>query len=339
MIKIGVIGLGYWGPNLLRNFANMPNVKISALCDRDKGVLDNVSKKFPDAVASVEAEEIMDREIIDAVVIATSTKTHYSLARIALEKNLHAFVEKPLATNPEECEHLIKLATQKGLVLLVGHVFLYTAAVRKLKELVLDGSLGNISHISSSRLNLGPVRQDVNALWDLTPHDISMMIYLIGESPIAVNCQGLAHLNKKVHDVCLLSLHFKNNAMGIINVSWLDPNKTRLMTIVGDKKMAVYNDIEPLEKIKIYDKGVNAPKHSDSYGDFQFSYRYGDTYSPMLNDTEPLKNECQAFIECVKNGKKLLTDGKNGLEVVKVLHAADISLHSGGGRVEIETAC
>ena len=336
MIRVGIVGLGYWGPNLARNFANVPGSQLSALCDLSPERLAHVSAQFPNAYATRDPEEVLSSRVIDATVIATPTSTHYHLARKALEHGLHTFVEKPLATSSEECEDLIGLADDMGVVLFVGHVFLYSAPVIKLRELIATGELGNISYISSVRLNLGPIRHDVNALWDLAPHDISIVLELMGRLPVSVNCQGLAYLSRTVHDVCSLTLHFGNNTMALIHVSWLDPNKRRLMTVVGDKKMAVYDDIEPLEKIKVYDKGVEAPGYSDSFGEFQYSYRYGDSYCPRLVQVEPLKAECRNFIDCVKERKRPKSDGRHGLDVVRVLQAADSSLLNGGARVLVE---
>ncbi len=335
MLRVGVIGLGYWGPNLVRNFAGLANCQMAAICDLNRERLQHVYSQFPTVFATTNMEEMLNRDLIDAAVIATPTKTHYPVAKKALENGLHTFVEKPLATTSSECEELIQLAEQKGVVLFVGHIFLYSAAVSKLKELVVSGELGNLCYISSTRLNLGPVRQDVNALWDLAPHDISIILDLMNSCPTNVNCHGLAYLNKNVHDVCSLSIDFENNSMAIVHVSWLDPRKRRIMTIVGDKKMAIYNDIEQLEKIKIYDKGVEAPAYSDTFGEFQFSYRYGDIHCPRLVEVEPLKSECQHFLECVNDGKRPKTDGRNGLEVVRVLQMAEHSLLNGGGRVEL----
>jgi len=336
MIRVGIIGLGYWGPHLLRTFAALPDSQVTAVSDLSSERLKHVCAQYPNVYATDNAEMILSRETVDAVVIATPTKTHYPLARKALEQGLHTFVEKPLATSVSECEDLIELAERREVVLFVGHVFLYTSAVSKLKELVVRGELGNVCYISSTRLNLGPIRQDVNALWDLAPHDISIILHLMDSSPVSVNCQGLAYLNKRVHDVCSVNIQFKDNSMAIVHVSWLDPNKSRLLTVVGDKKMAIYNDIEPLEKIKVYDKGIEVPAYADSFGEFQFSYRYGDTYSPRLVEIEPLKAECQHFIDCVKEDKKPKTDGRNALEVIRVLQAAEHSLFNGGGRVEVE---
>ncbi len=334
-VRVGIIGLGYWGPNLTRVLNGLRDCRVTAICDRCEDRLNEFAAMLPDALTFRDAQDFLSTDHVDAVVIATPTTSHFALARAALERGIHTFVEKPLATSTRECEQLVKLADAQNRTLFVGHVALYSAPVRKLKELLDSGEIGELSYISSSRLNLGPVRHDVNALWDLAPHDVATMLYLMGSPPVSVSCSGLAYLNQKVHDVCALSLNFENNRMGIIHVSWLDPHKRRLLTMVGNKRMVIYDDIEPLEKIKVYDRGVEAPSYADSFGEFHFSYRYGDTYSPRLIEAEPLKVECQSFIESIIEGKQPLTDGRNGLEVVRVIEAADHSLHNGNGRVEL----
>jgi predicted dehydrogenase len=336
MIRVGIIGLGYWGPNLARCFGNTADTQLVAICDRDAESLERVSKQFPHVRTYSSHEEVIHGDLVDAVVIATPTATHFPIARQALSAGLHTFVEKPLATSSAECQELIDLAEQQQRMLFVGHVFLYSAPVAKLRHLVLNGDLGELCYISSKRLNLGPVRQDVNALWDLAPHDISIILELMGELPLSVSCSGLDYLKAKVHDVCSLTLHFDDNRMGIVHVSWLDPHKRREMTVVGSRKMAVYDDLSPLEKIKVYDIGVEAPAYAGSFGEFQYSYRYGDTYSPRIQEVEPLKAECQGFIDCIRNRTSPRTDGQNGMDVVKILEAAERSLHGDGGRVQVE---
>ncbi len=334
MVRVGIIGLGHWGPNLKRIIGDFSDSEITAICDLSDDRL-NVSNNST-VFKTKNANELIDKRIIDAVIIATPTNTHYPLAKLALERGIHAFVEKPLATKSFECEELINIAKDKKLILFVGHVFLYNNAVNTMKKLIDDGELGKVIHINASRLNLGPVRQDVNALWDLAPHDISIILELLGRLPRSVNCQGLAFLKPGVHDVCSLTMNFEDNCMATIHVSWLDPNKTRLMTIVGDKKMAVFDDNEQLEKIKVFDKSVNGNRYTNgSYEDFQFSNRYGDTWIPWLNLVEPLKAECHNFLECVIENKVPKSDGKNGMDVVRVLEAADISLQNGGGKVTV----
>lgn len=335
MIRIGIIGLGYWGPNLARVLDGLEECSVTAICDRRSDRLQHYARLFPNAIATRQSDEILDRDMVDAVVIATPTATHYQLASQALKQSIHTFVEKPLATTTAQCEQLIALSGENDAVLFVGHVFLYSAPVAKLKELVTSGELGDLYYISSSRLNLGPVRYDVNALWDLAPHDISIMLDLMGDSPVSVSCAGMAYLKDEVHDVCSLALNFNKKRMGIIHVSWLDPHKKRVMTVVGSKKMAIYDDIEPLEKIKVYDRSVDAPPHTDSYGDFRVSYRYGDTYSPRLDEVEPLRAECRNFVQSIIAGSKPKTDGYNGLGVVRVIEAAQNSLQNGNGSVKL----
>ena len=337
MVRIGIIGLGHWGPNLVRNFDSLPGAKVTSFCDSDYKRLSQVSERFPNVYGTDDANEIIDKKLIDAVVIVTPTSTHYSLAKKALEQGIHAFVEKPLTKTTKECQELINISNAHKTVLQVGHVFLYNSAVMKLKDLVDKNVLGNISYISSDRLNLGPIRQDVNALWDLAPHDISIVLNLINSDPVSVNCQGVAHINKKIHDVCSLGITFENGSMALIRVSWLDPNKTRRMTVVGDKQMAVYDDIDPMEKIKVFDKGVETEYYTDTFGEFQINCRYGDTFSPRIAEIEPLKAECEHFIDCIKDGKKSKTDGENGLEVVRILEAADKSLENSGGMIKLDT--
>ena len=293
MLRIGVVGLGYWGPNLVRCFQDIPECQVAYICDRDTAKLRQVCDRFPDVVGTTEDTDVLRRDRVDAVVIATPTKTHYRLARRALEAGIHTFVEKPLATSREECLDLIELASAHQCVLFVGHVFLYSAAVAKLKEIVSQGELGTICYISSTRLNLGPVRHDVNVLWDLAPHDTSIILELMCQSPISVSCSGLAYLDQNIHDVCNLTMQFPDNRIGIVHVSWLDPHKRRVMTVVGNKKMAVYDDIAPLEKLRIYDNGVETVPYTSSFGEFLYSYRYGDILSPRIKETEPLRGNTQ----------------------------------------------
>ncbi|MEZ6091529.1 MAG: Gfo/Idh/MocA family oxidoreductase [Pirellulaceae bacterium] len=335
MIRVGIVGLGYWGPNLVRCFSDIAGVKVTAVCDQSRDHLCRITDHFRGVVPFESFDEMLDRDVIDAVVIATPTGTHYTLARKALDHDMHVFVEKPLARTSEECRKLIELANVRNRLLFVGHVFLHSAPVTKLRELVASGELGNINYISSRRLNLGPVRSDVSALYDLAPHDISMMLYLLGQQPETVACSGFDRLHPGIHDVCNVTLKFAGNRMGMIHVSWLDPRKERVLTIVGDRKMAVYDDLEQ-EKIKIFDKGIDAPAQtSGDFADFQLSYRYGGSYSPFVQEREPLKAECAEFIRCIVDGDVPLTDGVNGLHVVEVLEAAHHSLQAGGMPVEL----
>lgn len=335
MLRIGIVGLGYWGPNLVRCLSSSNNCEVTTVCDLSAERLKSIEAKFPNLRLTDDSDELLGGDSVDAVVIATPTKTHFKLAKQALLSGKHVFVEKPLATSSIECQELIEIADQRGLTLFVGHVFLHSAPVRKLRELVNSGELGDVYYISSKRLNLGPVRRDVNALWDLAPHDISVMLDLLGDAPHAVSCCGASYLNEGVQDVCNLTLHFAGGKMGMVHVSWLDPRKDREMTVVGSEKMVVFDDLEPLEKIKVYDRGVEAPRTS-SFGEFQYSYRYGDMYSPRLEQVEPLSSECEDFISAILHGQRPTTDGINGLRVVEVLEAAAESLRLSGSCVHVK---
>jgi predicted dehydrogenase len=334
MIRIGIVGLGYWGPNLVRCFSEISDCKVTAVCDQSYDQLFRIKDRYPSVYPIEDYDALLDRKIVDALVIATPTDTHFALAAKALEKGVHVFIEKPLAKTSEQCRTLIKLAELNHCTLFVGHVFLHSSPVLTLKESIDSGELGKINYISSRRLNLGPVRKDVSALYDLAPHDISMMMFLLGMKPERVSCTGIDLLKPGNHDVCNLSMHFPQNKMGMIHVSWLDPRKERVLTVVGDKKMAVYDDLEQ-EKIKIYDKGIEAPATTGDFAEFQISYRYGGSYSPFIKEKEPLKAECADFIRCIREKSRPLTGGENGLAVVEVLEAANESLMRDGQPVDL----
>lgn len=329
MIRVGIVGLGYWGPNLVRCFSELPDCKVTAVCDQSYDSLIRIKDRFPSVFPFESYDAMLERDIVDAVVIATPTASHHPLARKALEKDIHVFVEKPLARTSSECRDLMELAEERQRTLFVGHVFLHAAPVQKLRDTIQSGELGRISYISSRRLNLGPIRQDVSSLFDLAPHDISMITYLMDEQPERVSCSGLAHLKEGIHDVCNISMQFSGNRMGIVHVSWLDPRKERTLTVVGDTKMAVYDDLAQ-EKIKIYDKGITAPPASGDFADFQMACRYGGSYSPFVQEKEPLKAECAEFLRCIRENYEPTTGGLNGLQVVEVLEAAHDSMMDHG---------
>lgn len=334
MIRVGIVGLGYWGPNLVRCFNELPNCKVTAVCDRSVDQLLKIKDRFPAACPYEDFEAMLQSQTVDAVVIATPTSSHFHLAMLALEMGIHVFVEKPLAETSEMCEKMIRMAETTSTTLFVGHIFLHSSPVAKLRSLIDEGELGRINYISSRRLNLGPIRQDVSALYDLGTHDISMMLYLLGDRPLQVSCTGIDLIRKGNHDVVNLSMLFPNKRMGIVHVSWIDPCKERVLTVVGDRKMAVYNDLDQ-EKIKIYDKGITTPMSTGDFADFQISYRHGGSYSPFLNEKEPLKAECAEFIRCIISGEKPITNGQNGKEVVEVLEAANESLLNNGKPVSL----
>ncbi|HEX5418329.1 MAG TPA: Gfo/Idh/MocA family oxidoreductase [Chloroflexota bacterium] len=331
ILKIGVIGYGYWGPQLVRNFQDLPLTTVSVVADLDPRRLDRVSRTFPSVSVTRDFRDLFDSEI-DAVVIATSPSTHYPLGAECLAHGKHVLIEKPLARSRAEAEGLIELAEARGLTLMVGHTFEYNPAVETLKQLIASQAIGRVYYTNAVRTNLGIFQKDVNVLWDLAPHDISILMYILDLDPIDVSACGQAYVQRGIHDVARLVVNFENQVQSHILVSWLDPCKVRRITVVGDKKMVVYDDVEALEKIKVYDTGVDTPEHVDSYGEFQLSYRYGDITIPRVPAQEPLKVECSHFADCILGGHRPRSDGTVGLKVVKVLEAAEKSLRNGGGR-------
>lgn len=335
-MKLAVIGCGYWGPNLVRNFVQSNKVDGIICCDLDPKRLDRMKNLYPSVEGLTDYKKLLERPDLDAVAIATPVKTHHPIAKDFLLHGKHVLMEKPFTHSYETAHELIKLAEEKKLILMVDHTFEYTAAVNKIKAIIENGELGKILYISCVRVNLGLFQPDINVVWDLAPHDISTILYILGEMPVTVNCQGKAHFHAGIEDVATTTLNFKNGIIAFIHSSWLDPNKIRRTTIVGTRRMLVYDDIEPQEKIKIYDKGVEVPPYYDTYADFHFSYRYGDIYSPRIEDYEPLKKECDHFIDCIKRGIPPLTDGYNGLRVVSILEASSKSLRLSGKAVQVQ---
>jgi len=335
MVNVAVVGAGYWGPNLIRNFVQLDGASLKAVCDLDEGKLKKIKSLYPAVDAVTDYDALLKRKDIDAVAIATSPSTHYPLVKKALEAGKHVLVEKPFTLESKHGEELIALAKGKKLVLMVGHTFEYTPAVNKLKGLITSGELGEIYYVYIHRLNLGLFQKDTNVVWDLAPHDISILLYILGEKPVSVSATGASHVVKGVEDVAFLTIKFGNGRLGHIHVSWLDPSKIRKTVVVGSKKMVVYDDVEPLEKIKIFDKGVK--KHDDykTFGEFQLSYNYGDIHIPKLSTAEPLGIECSHFIECVKEGKTPRSSGEVGLNVVRVLEAAEKSIKNNGTEVRL----
>jgi len=334
ILNIAIAGCGYWGPNLVRNFSSLAGCRVKQVCDTSERRLAHMRNLYPSIATTERFDNLVNDEELDAIVIATPVHLHHQLAKKCLLAGKHAFIEKPMATSSADCEELVSLATGRNLTLMVGHTFIYSTPVRKIKEIVDSGEIGEIQYISSRRLNLGLFQKDINVTWDLAPHDISIILYLIGKPPSSVNCQGKAHVNMNIEDVTNMSLNFDNGGFAIIHSSWLDPNKVREMIIVGSKKMIVYNDNEPLEKIKIFDKRVEAPPHYDT--EFHYSYHYGDAHIPYLKQVEPLKVEAEHFLDCIRNGKRPETNGLDGLRVVQILEAASRSLKTDGRKVEID---
>lgn len=332
-ISVGVVGCGYWGPNLIRNFKSLTNCKVRAMCDMQESRLSHLRVLYPDVEAVTDYEHLLNGMDLDAVVIATPVKHHFPLAKAALLAGKHTLIEKPMAASTAECEELIDLAESKGLVLMVGHTFLYSSPVRKITEIVRAGDIGDIRYINSRRLNLGLFQKDINVAWDLAPHDISIILHVLGEFPLAVNCQGNAHVTPNIEDITNMSLTFRQNRFATIQSSWLEPRKIREMTIVGTRRMIVYDDLQTHEKIRIYDVRVERPPHYDTFAEFHYSYHYGDSYIPHIKHEEPLKSECQHFLECIENGNEPLTSGRDGMELVRILEASSLSLKGGGAPV------
>ena len=332
-VSVGVVGCGYWGPLLIRNFRDVPNCNLVAVCDVSDARLKHIRKLYPEVTAVTDWERFLTDFELDAIVIATPVKSHHALAQKSLLAGKHTFIEKPMAASSAECENLIEIAESKGLVLMVDHTFLFSSAVRKIAELVRAGDIGDIRYINSRRLNLGLFQKDINAAWDLAPHDISIILHILGELPITVNCQGNAHISPAVEDVTNMSLTFGQKRFATIQSSWLEPRKVREMTIVGSRRMIVYDDLQTHEKIKVYDVRVERPPHYDTFAEFQYSYHHGDSYIPHLNQEEPLKEVCRHFIDCIETRAQPASGGREGLELVRILEAASASLKANGAAV------
>jgi predicted dehydrogenase len=331
--SVGVVGCGYWGPNLVRNFKSLPNCRLKAMCDVSEARLAHLKSLYPDVEGVTDFAHLLNGVGVDAVVVATPVKHHFALAKASLLAGKHTMIEKPMASSSAECEELIEIAEENGLVLMVGHTFLYSAPVRKIVEIVQAGDLGEIRYINARRLNLGLFQKDINVAWDLAPHDISIILHVLDEFPEMINCQGNAHVTQGIEDVTNISLTFRHKKFATIQSSWLEPRKVREMTIVGTRRMIIYDDLQTHEKIRIYDVRVERPPHHDTFADFHYSYHYGDSYIPYLKQEEPLKTECQHFLECIENAVKPLTDGEAGLKLVKILEASSESLKNSGAAV------
>lgn len=332
-IRVAVVGFGYWGPNLARNFHQLAGTQLAYVVDQDRTALQRAQRLYGCQTTTLLDDALTD-PTVDAVVIATPARTHYTLARRCLEAGKHLLVEKPLTMNVGEAEELVATANAAGLTLMVGHVFEYNPAVAYIKQAINNGELGEIYYLYSRRVNLGRVQSDVNALWSIAPHDISIALHLLDQMPEAVRCQGASCLNGAVEDVVFLTMFFPNNVLCHVHASWLDPSKTREMTVVGSQKMIVYDDVSTEGKVRVYDKGAFR-KGEVSYGDFQYKLHSGDILIPRLDMREPLQAECAHFVDCVRTGKRPLTDGENGLRVLRVLAAGEQSLRKDGEKITI----
>jgi predicted dehydrogenase len=334
VIAIGQVGLGHWGPNLLRNFARLADCRVRVCCDLDTQALARVAATYPQVQTTTDYNRLLDDPELDAIVVSASAAAHYRLARAALEQGKHVFVEKPLALHVSEGRELVDLAQTRNRRLMVGHLLLYHPAVQQLKTYIDDGGLGKVRYIYSQRLNLGQVRRDENAMWSLAPHDISVALYLLDQQPVAVNAQGRDFLRRGIHDLVFVTIHFANGSLAHCHVSWLDPHKVRRFTVVGAQKMAVFDDMEPREKLRIFDQGVDFP--DVGYSDLH-TLRFGDIFVPRIDMREPLALECQHFLACIQEGRTPLSDGENGLAVLRVLAAAQQSLERSGEPVSLDS--
>lgn len=335
MVKIGVIGCGYWGPNLIRNFNQLQESEVTAICDLDREKLNKMKKLYPEILMTEEHAEVLQSPEIDAVVVSTQASTHYRIIKDALLANKDVLSEKPLTILREEAEELIELARERNRILMVSHTFLYNPVIRRMKDYIDDGSLGKIYYLNATRTHLGLIREDVNAVWDLAAHDISIFSFLLEMQPKMVSAVGGSYLKKDRIDVAFITLIYPNGIIGNIHVGWIDSNKVREIVVVGSKRRLFFDDLNGLEPLRVYEKGITVERPYSDFGEFRLLLRDGDIISPKIESGEPLKMECQHFINCIKTRRPPLTDGINGLNVVKVLNGIDQSLEGNGIPVEI----
>ena len=334
MINIGIIGYGYWGPNLVRNFNGNKNFNVAKVADCRDERLFALQRIYPNIVTTTNTEDVINDKFIDAVAIATPVFTHYKLAKAALENGKHVILEKPMTSTSQEAEELIELALKKGLSLMVDHTFLYTGAVQKIKQIIDSDAIGNIRYLDSTRINLGLFQPDINVLWDLAPHDISILTHLIKEKPYSLNATGVSHTGNNLENIAYLTVNFESGFIAHFNCSWTSPVKIRLILIGGDKKMIVFNDLEPTEKIKIYDTGYNI-KNDEDKEKLLIDYRSGDIFIPKTPSTEALALMAEDFAQSILNKKNPVSDFNSGLSVVKILEASNLSIKNTGKEVII----
>jgi len=333
-LTVGVIGCGYWGPNLIRNFSSVRGWRVKYVCDLSTERLQLMQEQYPWVTPVTEARRLFDDPELDAIAIATPVSSHAPLAIAALEAGKHVLVEKPLAPSVEEATRIVEAAEKAGRVLLVDHTFIYTPAVQKIKQLVDAGELGDLLYFDSVRINLGLFQHDINVIWDLAPHDFSIMDYLFADKPVAASASGMCHFGTQ-EDVAYVTAFFQRNIIAHFHINWLSPVKIRLILIGGSKKMVVYDDMENSEKVKVYDRGVEVVDSLGGIYSLLVQYRMGDMYSPKLDTKEALRSEVEHFRYCILNGTRPITDGQMGLRVVKLLQAAQVSLQSEGRRIEV----
>jgi predicted dehydrogenase len=327
-VRVGAVGCGYWGPNVIRNLDVVDGFELSMICDADRDRLAAVAARYPSATATTRVDDVLDNPRLDAVYLATPVSTHYALTRRALLTRKHVLIEKPLATTVEQAQELALLAAERGLVLMVGHTFVFSPPVRKIKELIANGQVGPIYYIETTRVNLGLFQKDVSVLWDLGPHDLSILMYWLEEVPSSVSARGRSFHGEALEDVAFVTLEFPSGILAQLQISWLAPSKLRRTSIVGRQRMIVYDDLEPVEKVKIYDRGVD--RQPASYGEFQLTYRSGDILSPRLDTAEPLHVQSQHWLDCIRTGREPDASPQSGVDVVRVIQAAERSLRQGG---------
>ena len=333
-VRVGVVGLGYWGPNLARNFDRLEGAELAYCCDLDEANLAKARSLYPNTTVTDDYAQLLADDSLDAVVVATSVPTHYALGKKSLEAGKHTFIEKPIALKAADAQDLLDTAEEYGVKLMVGHLLEYHPAVAKMKELIDGGELGKVFYAYANRLNLGKVRTDENALWSFGPHDISVLNYLTGDEPVEVSARGECYLQDDVEDVVFGYIRYKSGVVGHLHVSWLDPHKSRKITVVGEKKMVVFDDMESERKITVYDKGATTTRTKfETYGEF-VTLHFGDIHIPKIGNDEPLRIECQHFVDCITGDATPRSDGRDALNVVKVLDAMEISLREGGRPVK-----
>ena len=336
-VNVGIVGLGYWGPKLARNFQSLDGVRVVMASDLRQERLDDLKKLYPDITVTRDYKELLNGRHLDAVIIATPVNTHYKLARDAILAGKHVMVEKPITSNSMQGAELLSLAEKYDRRLMVGHTFVYNPAVEMVRQVIQSGELGDIYYMNATRVNLGLLQPDINVMWDLAPHDLSILTYILNDDPIKVSALGSAYVNRSAHldEVVYMNLRFRNDIIANLRVSWLDPVKMRRLTVVGRKKMLVYDDISE-DKVILYDNGVEVPTYSVTEAEFQAYYRNGPELVIPLHWTEPLRAECEHFIHCIRNECTPRSDGKNGLKIVKILESAQRSLMNGGLELTIE---
>jgi predicted dehydrogenase len=337
MIRVAVVGAGYWGPNLIRNFVACPDTDLAAVCDKDESRLQKVLAHYPDVDPLTDFETLLNRPDVDAVAIATPVQTHAPLALAALQAGKHVLVEKPLAASPADAEKMVRLAREVERVLMVDHTFIYTPAVQKMKQLIDGGELGELYFIDSVRINLGLFQHDVNVVWDLAPHDLSIMDYLLARLPKSLSAFGAVHAqsDRGIEDVAYLNLDCGGDLLASFHVNWLSPVKVRHFIVGGSRKSLVFNDLDPAEKLKVYDRGITIDSSAESRQGALIGYRTGDVWSPHLDQSEALQTMVRHFAKCIRDNQVPLTDGESGLRVVRILEAAQRSIKAQGGRITL----